>query len=102
MKFYKYLYIGDTVKNPAKAKRRLRLHIGQLLYVISLSKGLDQLEIYHCAFLQQKYYRYHPPYIIGIAGGYEEAVDLVVKITEAALRETGRPDLKKYLFPENE
>ena len=43
MKFYKYLYIGDTVKNPAKAKRRLRLHIGQLLYVISLSKGLDQL-----------------------------------------------------------
>ena len=24
MKFYKYLYIGDTVKDPAKAKRKLK------------------------------------------------------------------------------
>ena len=103
MKFYKNLYVGESIKKPNKVKRKLRRNAGQFqVYVIALAGGRDQLEIYHCAFLQQKYYRYHPTYIIGIAGGYEEAVDLVVKITEAALRETGRPDLKKYLFPENE
>ncbi len=103
MKFYKKLYVGESIKKPNKVKRKLRRNAGQFkVYVIALAGGDDQLEIYHCAFLQQKYYRDHPPYIIGLAGGYEEAVDIVVKITEAALKETGRPDLKKYLFPENE
>lgn len=97
MKFYKYLYIGDTVKNPAKAKRRLKLHIGQLLYVISLSGGEDQLEIYHSAYLKQRYYRHHPPVIIGIASSHEEAVELVIQITKECLLATGECDLKEYL-----
>ena len=57
MKFYKYLYIGDTVKDPAKAKRKLKLHAGQLVYVICIAQGNDQLEIFHSAYLKQKYYR---------------------------------------------
>ena len=55
MKFYKYLYIGDTVKDPAKAKRKLKLHAGQLVYVICIAQGNDQLEIFHSAYLKQKY-----------------------------------------------
>ena len=34
MKFYKYLYIGDTVKEPGRVKRRLKLHAGQMIYVV--------------------------------------------------------------------
>ncbi len=103
MKFYKNLYVGESIKKPNKVKWKLRHNAGQFqVYVIALASGADQLEIYHCAFLQQKYYKKHPPYIIGIAGGYEEAVDLVVEMTKAALKKTGRPDLTKYLFPENE
>lgn len=97
MKFYKYLYIGDTVKNPAKAKRRLKLHIGQLLYVITISQGQDQLEIYHSAYLKQRYYRHHPPVIIGIASSRQEAVELVIRITRECLLATGECDLKEYL-----
>lgn len=103
MKFYRHLYVGESIKKPNKVKWKLRHRAGQLkIYVIALAGGDDQLEIYHCAFLQQKYYKDHPPFIIGIAGGYEEAVDIVVEITQAALKETGSPNLKKYLFPENE
>ena len=79
MKFYKHLYIGDTVSNPAKIKRRLRLHAGVTSYVIALCNGPDQLEIFHGGYLKQKYYRYHPPVIIGIASDHEEAVGIVVQ-----------------------
>lgn len=101
MKFYRNLYVGESIEKPKKVKWKLRHQAGQFqVYVIALAEGDDQLEIYHCAFLQQKYYKKHPPYIIGIAGGYEEAVELVMEIAQAAVKETGSADLKRYLFPE--
>ena len=63
MKFYKYLYIGDTVTNPQKVKRKLKLHAGVQVYVITTASSSDQLEIFHSAYLKQRYYRYHPPQI---------------------------------------
>lgn len=101
MRFYKNLYIGGSIRNPGRVKWKLKHRAGQVnIYVLALAGGKDQLEIYHSAFLQQEYYRKHPPYIIGICGGYEEAVDMVVEITKKAVAETGTADLKKYLFPE--
>lgn len=97
MKFYKYLYIGDNINNPVKVKWKLKHHAGTSVYVIAVAAGNDQLEIYHSAYLKQKYYRYHPPVIVGIAAGYEEAVQLVVKITQECLDETGGCDIKDYL-----
>lgn len=97
MKFYKYLYIGDTVKDPDKVKRKLKRHAGQLVYVICISHGADQLEIFHSAYLKQKYYRYYPPIIVGIANDYNEAVDIVVQIAGECLEATGGCNLKEYL-----
>ena len=97
MKFYKHLYIGDTVTNPAKVKRKLKLHAGVGVYVIALSKGPDQLEIFHAGYLKQKYYRFHPPVIIGIASDHEEAVEIVIQITRECLDTTGGCNLKEYL-----
>ena len=97
MKFYKYLYIGDTVKDPAKAKRKLKLHAGQLVYVICIAQGNDQLEIFHSAYLKQKYYRLYPPVIVGIANNYDEAVELVIRITKECFATTGCCNLKEYL-----
>lgn len=97
MKFYKYLYVGDTVKDPTKMKRKLKLHAGVGGYVISIAAGDDQLEIYKAAYLKQKYYRYHPPIIVGIASNYDEAIDIVVQITKECLYATGECNLKEYL-----
>lgn len=98
MKFYKYLYIGDNVKEPQKIKRKLKLHAGISVYVICISHGDDQLEIFHSAYLKQRYYRYHPPVIIGIASDYDEAVQIIVKITKECLKATGGCNLKDYLI----
>lgn len=97
MKFYKYLYIGDTVKDSSKVKRRLKQHAGVQAFVINMAVGDGQLEIMHSAFLKQRYYRKHPPIVVGIAGNYEEAVQLIVKITMECVETTGNCNLKEYL-----
>lgn len=98
MRFYKKLYVGKTVKDAYRVKWKLRVNAGQLnIYVIALCKGSDQLEIYHCAYLQQKFYKKNPPFIIGIANGYEEAIEIVEQIATEAYACNGDCDLKKYL-----
>lgn len=92
-------YIGDSIKKPNKVIKKLRRGKKQLkVYLIVLSEGSSQLEIYHNIFLRQWYYKENPPLIIGIAGDHKEAVDLVCRITEETLEETGKADLKGYLM----
>lgn len=100
MKFYKHLYIGDSIKNPEIVKWKLRINSGQLsVFVIALAKGDDQLELYHAGLLKQKLLRrYFPPYIIGIAGGREEAMGIIEKITSDCYALTGNANLKDYLL----
>ena len=83
MKFYK------------KLKRYAKL---QNIYVIAYMAESGRLEIYHSLMFQQHYYRRNPPYVIGIAGSYDEAVQIICRIAEDALRETGTADLIGYLF----
>lgn len=92
-------YIGDSIKKPNKVIKKLRRGKKQLkVYLIVLSEGNGQLEIYHNIFLRQWYYKEHPPLIVGIAGDHEEAVELVCRITQEALEKTGKADLKDYLM----
>ncbi len=97
MKFYKALYIGDTVKEPDKVKKKLKHHEGTFVYVICIAAGNEQLEIFHSGYLKQKYYRKHPPIIVGIASDYKEAVAIVLQITKECVAITGGCNLKEYL-----
>ena len=64
MKYYKYLYVSDSIKNPDKIKRSLKLHKGVLgIYLIMLSTDPDQVEIMNAAFLKLPYYKKHAPVI---------------------------------------
>lgn len=101
MKFYKNLYIGDTITNPDSVKRKIKYHKRQLdVFVIMRAAGNAQLEICHSMLIRQPFYRKkeNEPYIVGIAGNYEEAVGLVLKITDEAMSRNGNADLKQYLF----
>lgn len=99
MKFYKNLYFGDTIKNPGKTRRKLKRHAKlQNVYVLAYMKESGQLAIYHCAMFGQRYYREHPPYVVGIASSKEEAEQIVCRIAEEALAATGKADLLSYLF----
>lgn len=99
VRLYGQPYIGQSIKKPNQAIKKLRSGKNQLkVYLIVLAEGNNQLEIFHNIFLSQWYYKENSPLIIGIAGDHEEAVELVCRITEEALEKTGKADLKSYLL----
>lgn len=99
MRFAKSLYVGEGIKDSFLVRWKLKHHAGQLtIYVITLANGSDQLEIYHCALLQQRYYRQFPPTIVGLAKGYEEAVMLISTMAEDIFRKTGNYNMKDYFM----
>lgn len=99
MELYPRLYVGETVNNPDKLIHKLQKHAKRIdAYVITLSKNpYDQLEIYEAGYLSQKYYKENPPYIIGIASNYEEAVGIITRIAEESVSARGDCKLKEYL-----
>ncbi len=99
---YKDLYVGKSIKHPRRVMRKLMTGSGQFTVycILSATTGMgagDQLEIIHSAFLKQKYYKDHPVYVYGIASGYNEALDLLVQISDEALENNMAGELKKYL-----
>lgn len=105
MYFYKNLYVGPSIRDPEEVRKNLRIGRGQFtIYVIALSPskpgiGANQLEILHCVNLQQPYYKEYPPYIVGIASGRIEAIELVRDMVQEAYDHTGSGDVRAYLFP---
>lgn len=99
MEFYPRLYVGKNVKNPNELKAKLKKHAKLSdAYVITLSKNeYDQLEIHKAGYLSQKYYRLNPPYVIGLAADYDEAVEIVQQIAEESYAAQGNCKLKEYL-----
>lgn len=100
MRFYKGLYMS-----PSLQKKRNRviwsLRTGRpqpLVYVITLAKNNDLFEIYHSAMLKQKYYRNreNSPYIVGLATGYQGAVELTAGILEDVYKITGGCNVKEF------
>lgn len=100
MKFYRHLYCSESLqKRKRKVIWKIKHHAGQIsVYVITLSdKADEQLEIFHSGQLLQSYYKSYPPYIIGIADGYKEAIELTQSIAEEVYRCTGGLDIKSYI-----
>ena len=99
MKFYKNLYIEDTVKKPEKAIKKLKRHKKQPgLFVIVYDRDISRLTIYHSLMLSQWYYKENPPgCIVGLANGREEALVVIEQITKEALLTTGEVSLVDYL-----
>lgn len=104
-KFYKYLYWDENIPEKKRNRIKWRLKVSRRdkpCYVLALCEGRDQLEIYNSLILLQSYYRKNPRFIIGIAAGYEEAVNMVQRMAEDCYRKNGDADLKKYLAERTE
>ncbi len=99
MKFYKNLYIGDTVKKPKKAIKKLKKHKKQpWIYVIAFDVDTNRLSIYPSLMLEQWYYRENPPAcIVGLANGREEAFEVIERIAGEAFADAGEVSLVAYL-----
>lgn len=99
MKFFENLYLGPKVPNVAKIKRQiLNRSFFAKAHVIALANGDDQLDIFDAKVLRQSYYVKHPRTIVAIASDYDEAVELVIQITQDALRQGYQGNIKDFLI----
>ncbi len=101
MKWYEPLYIGDKIAKYADRIRK-RLESGQTEldhYIVTFSASpSDYLDVMNMRYLTQDTLRKYIPPIVGIAKDKSEAMELVVRITEECVRETGDADLRDYLL----
>lgn len=65
--------------------------------VTEAANGRDVFDIISSGWLKQKAVRKNLPEVIGIAKGYEEAVELVKQIVDETYAQTGTGDVKGYL-----
>lgn len=105
MYFYKDLYVSIKIKRPEVLRWELsRGMIRPGIYVIMLCTDAqrrtgDQLEICRSTNLRQPWYKANRPYIIGLAFGWHDAIDMVAGMVQEAIESTGDADVVSYLFP---
>ena len=100
MTWYEDLYVGESiVHKTSKIKWKIRHNAGQLnIYVISLaSNEANLLDIIPAQELLQKGYCKQDMYVVGLAKGYDEAVEVAVSIVDEVYRITGAFDVRSYL-----
>lgn len=103
MHFAKQLYLTEGLRHVSRIKWKLRHRAGLIdLFVISLAGGTNQLDIYPCTVFKQKRFPTDGLYVVGLAKGYDGALELVQRMTEEALDRTGRPDIKAFLLSKKE
>ncbi|HJD13419.1 MAG TPA: hypothetical protein IAA03_06505 [Candidatus Ruminococcus avistercoris] len=105
LKWYKNLYVGNTAKKKEKTlRRKISCGIGTFnVFVITLAVNeQNHLEIYPAAQLLQKTLRRRCPLIVGIAVGYEEAVEIVEQIVKEVWEKTGTVSIRSWILENQE
>lgn len=101
MTWHDDLYVGESIIHKTnKIKWKICHNAGQLnIYVITLaSNGSNLLDIIPAKELLQKGYPKHDLYIVGLAKGYEEAVEVAVSIVDLVYQKTGGFAIRSYLM----
>lgn len=106
MKWYRNLYLGEGAKK-AKYKifgrvRRNRFQMNT--YLITLSENPSNLlDMFSANMLKQPYFKKKQGrhikdlYVVGLAVGYEEGLEVIRTIIDDVYRETGGFDLRGFL-----
>ncbi|MCR4587586.1 MAG: hypothetical protein K5682_04185 [Lachnospiraceae bacterium] len=98
LNFRDQLYVGEDIHHQSRIIRNLKA--GKRLlstYVLATCEGPGQLEIYHNFFLTAPVYQAMEFDVVGIAGSYADALDLVLQITEECYASRGDANIKAYL-----
>ena len=100
MEWYNKLYVGPAASNrKRKIIRKIKRNKIQLgVYVITLPlNDANSLEIYPSYILCQDYYIKHGMYVIGIALGKDEALELVTRILMDCYEQTNQYLVRKMI-----
>lgn len=100
MIWYEDLYVGESIVHKTKKIKWKILHnAGQLnVYVITLASNKENLlDIIPSQELLQKGYPQKDLYVVGLAKGYDEAIEVAASIVDEVYRMTGAFRVEDYL-----
>lgn len=101
MKYYHNLYLDKytTLKKKEIIRKIEEREWLMEIYVIVLSKNINNhLEIYNAAHFLQEGWRQQEEMLIGLASGYNEALELVENIVEEVYDNTKGTDIRNYIL----
>lgn len=100
MKYYCEYYLSDSlIEKKEEILGKLengKFQLGKYIIVLAENKG-NQLEIIDAMYLMQRYYQKRELFVVGVADGFEEALNLVEKITREVYDATGGADIQAYI-----
>ena len=105
MEFYYQTYFGESLVNKkAKIIRKLKQNkIQPGIYLITLAQGRqNELEFFSALLLQQKIFHSEDLFVVGVASGYEEALELIEEITDDVYQETKDAKIREYITQEQD
>ena len=88
LKFAQNLYLGEGIAPEKLDKLKKRLN----------KKPADQLDIFDARQLVQPHYKDEEFLVLGMASGYEDALQLIERITGECLKARGDCNLREYLL----
>lgn len=100
MKYYCEFYLSDSLNEKKeeilKKLRNGEFQFGKYVIILAEKEG-NQLEIIDSMYLRQKYYQKKDLFVVGIADGFEEALNLVERVTQEVYDATGGADIQAYI-----
>ena len=99
MQWAENLYLTDkTAKKKDKIIRKANRGMGMVsIYLITLASNPENLfDIFHAAHLKQPAFYKQDLFVVGIASGYEEALELVQRMVEDIYRKTSGFAVREY------
>ncbi len=101
MKYYKDLYVSDTLKKKKK-KILKKMEAGKFMpgiHLVTLAANPDNhLEIWHYPILLQPAFPKEDLFVVGISKGYEEALEFVEEIVQEVYNETEGTDVRSFIL----
>ena len=100
MRYYKHLYLADGIKKKEKIIRKLEEKKLQMnIHIITLARNeKNQLEIYNSMILLQPDFPHDDFFVVGLAKGYEDAVEMVEEIAQEVYNKTKGADIRSYIL----
>jgi len=103
LKYYYDLYFSTSLEKPSAKEEILQEieenKLNKSLYVLVLANNpKNSLEFFKVSYLQQEIYDNQSFFVVGFAKNYEEAKELVLKITEDVVTYTGEADIRRYFL----
>lgn len=101
MRYYRHLYVGERLKKKKK-KIIAKLEKGKFQFEIRLlvlpETKNNQLEIINPNLFLQKNYPGREYFVVGIAKGFDEALEILEEIAKNVYNETRGADIRSYIL----